>query len=182
MPGVQKPLDVSELSPQEFLQEADQEPAININGPMHLAVGLLPHVRRRKEGAIIMNVSSTLGYLPTSIFNPVYNGSKAWVHFFSTNLRTQLQGTNVRVIEIAPPQVSTDLHRERKDPDDNKGPSAMSIAEFMNDVVAAWKEDRDTIGAGPSKKLSKDGIGSLARITIPPQLLGVQNERDYSLD
>jgi len=73
--GVQRPLDVNEMKPEEFLQKADNEISINIAGPMHLAVGLLPHFRQ-KPGAVIMNVSSVLGYIPTSIINPVYNGTK----------------------------------------------------------------------------------------------------------
>ena len=73
--GVQRPLAVNEMKPEEFLQKADNEVSINISGPMHLAVGLLPHFRQ-KPGAVIMNVSSVLGYIPTSIINPVYNGTK----------------------------------------------------------------------------------------------------------
>lgn len=74
------------------------------------------------------------------------------------NLRTQLEqgGANIRVIEIAPPSVGTDLHRERKDPNDNKkdkNPAALSVEEFMSDVIEAWKVDKDTIGAGPSQKV-----------------------------
>lgn len=68
--GVQRPLDVNEMSSEEFLQKADQEISINVNGPMHLAVGLLPHFKT-KPGAVIMNVSSLLGYNPTSVINPV---------------------------------------------------------------------------------------------------------------
>ena len=68
--GVQRPLDVNEMSAEEFLEKADQEVAINVSGPLHLAVGLLPHFRQ-KEGAVIMNVSSVLGFIPTSIINPV---------------------------------------------------------------------------------------------------------------
>ncbi|KAK0266351.1 hypothetical protein LTR48_003761 [Friedmanniomyces endolithicus] len=159
--GVQRPLNVNEMSAEDFTQKADQEIAINIQGPMHLAVGLLPHFRT-KSGAVIMNVSSVLGFIPTSVINPVYNGTKAWVHFWSMNLRTQLEQAassgdpTIRVIEIAPPSVGTDLHRERKDPNDNKkdkNPSALSVEEFMDDVVKAWKEDRDVIGAGPSQKV-----------------------------
>jgi len=159
--GVQRPLDVNEMSTEEFTSKADQEVAINIQGPMHLAVGLLPHFKT-KQGAVIMNVSSVLGFIPTSIINPVYNGTKAWVHFWSMNLRTQLEqaaangGPTIRVIEVAPPSVGTDLHRERKDPDDNKkdkNPSALSVEEFMKDVVEQWQGDRDVIGAGPSRKV-----------------------------
>ncbi|KAF2096115.1 NAD(P)-binding protein [Rhizodiscina lignyota] len=155
--GVQRPLDVNEMKPEEFLSKADQEINTNIGGPMHLAIGLLPHFKS-KPGAVIMNVSSILGFIPISIVNPVYNGTKAWLHFWSMNLRTQLEqaGANIRVIEIAPPTVSTNLHRERKDPYDNtkdKNASALSVDEFMQEVIAQWKEEKDTIGAGPSKKI-----------------------------
>jgi short-subunit dehydrogenase involved in D-alanine esterification of teichoic acids len=124
---------------------------------MHLTLGFLPHFNEKPNGGVIMNVSSVLGYNPTSVVNPVYNGTKAWVHFFSTNIRTQLQqvGSKVRVIEIVPPTVETDLHRERTDPDDNKkskgNKSAMSIDEFIKDVENGWREDKDTIPAGPAK-------------------------------
>ena len=155
--GVQRPLDVNKMDATEFLEKADNEIGINIGGPMHLAVGLLPHFKS-KPAAVIMNVSSVLGYIPTSVINPVYNGTKAWVHFWSMNLRTQLQqsGSNIRVVEIAPPSVGTDLHREREDPDDNKkdkNASALSVEEFMDDLIKGWKENKDTIGAGPSQKV-----------------------------
>jgi len=155
--GVQRPLDIKKMQADEFLEKADQEIAINIRGPMHLAVGLLPHFRQKK-GAVIMNVSSLLGFVPVSVINPVYNGTKAWQHFWSMNLRTQLEqnGENIRVVEIAPPTVSTDLHREREDPDDNKkdkNSAALSVEEFMDEFVAQLKEGKETIGAGPSKSL-----------------------------
>ena len=119
--GVQRPLDVNEMSSEDFLTKADQEIYINVFGPMHLAINLLPHLKSKSAGgagAVIMNVSSVLGYLPSSIINPVYNGTKAWLHFWSMNLRTQIEqsnsggrgqvgGSNVRVVEIVPPSVGT---------------------------------------------------------------------------
>lgn len=161
--GVQRPLDVNEMQPDDFLQRADNEISINIMGPMHLAIGLLPHFKQ-KPGAVIMNVSSVLGYIPTSIINPVYNGTKAWLHFWSMNLRTQLEnsGANIRVLEIAPPTVSTELHRERKDPKDNtkeKNAAALSVDEFMKDVSAALEADKDVTGAGPSQKVVERWYG-----------------------
>lgn len=74
------------------------------------------------------------------------------------NLRTQLTqaGSNIRVVEIAPPTVSTDLHRERKDPNDNKkeeNSSALSLEEFIDDVMRQLQADKDVFGAGPSQKV-----------------------------
>ena len=89
---------------------------------------------------MIMNVSSVLGFMPISTINPVYNATKAWMHFWSVNLKEQVGEFNtslrdgddgerdgkeardgsIKVLEIVPPTVETDLHRERSDPDDNK--------------------------------------------------------------
>lgn len=74
------------------------------------------------------------------------------------NLRTQLEkaNANIRVIEVAPPTVSTDLHRERADPNDNqkdKNSAALSVEEFMADVTKGWESEKDLIGAGPSQKI-----------------------------
>jgi short-subunit dehydrogenase involved in D-alanine esterification of teichoic acids len=159
--GVQRPLEVSKLSAKEFGEKADQEIDINIRGPMHLILHLLPHLSS-KPSATIINVSSTLGFLPVSVINPVYNGTKAWLHMFSMNLRTQLQHgeetKHIKVVEVAPPTVATNLHRERDNPDDNKkenNNAALDVIEFMEDVIAGWIENKDLIGAGPSKATVK---------------------------
>lgn len=156
--GVQRPLDVNSMKPEEFLEKADQEIAINVSGPMHLVMHLLPHFKKQ-SGATIMNVSSVLGYIPFSIINPVYNGTKSMVHFWTMNLRTQLSkpvdeggaGNRIKVVEIVPPTVETELHRERENPDDNKkeaNASALSIKEFMEDMKHGWEQSRDLVAAG----------------------------------
>ncbi|KAI1844878.1 hypothetical protein JX265_009465 [Neoarthrinium moseri] len=156
--GVQRPLEVLKQDPSDFLQKADQEIDINIRGPMHLALGLLEHFRR-KPHALIVNVSSVLGFIPFSTVNPVYNGTKAWLHFWSMALRTQLRGTDVRVVEIVPPTVATDLHRERDNPDDNKkenNPNALTVDEFMEEVAKKLQSGDDTIGAGMGAGIVED--------------------------
>jgi short-subunit dehydrogenase involved in D-alanine esterification of teichoic acids len=122
---------------------------------MHLAINLLDHFKS-KPSAAIWNVSSVLGYNPFSVINPVYNGTKAWLHFHTLNMRTQLKDTNIKILEIAPPSVGTDLHRERSDPDDNKkhkNPNALTVEEFMEEIKPAIREDKDTVSAGMGVKL-----------------------------
>ena len=165
--GVQRPFqfpNVKEGQDYSFdLSKADQEIDINIRGPMHLTVQFLPHLLEKKNG-VVVNVSSVLGFLPSSVINPVYNGTKAWVHFFTLNLRTQYAG-KVKVVEIAPPTVSTALHRERTDPNDNskeKNQSALSLEEFITEVEAGWKEGKDLIAPGPAGKVVsvwQEGLG-----------------------
>lgn len=157
--GVQRPLYITRMKPAEFLEKGSAEIDINIRGPISLILHLLPHLRTKKH-ATVMNVTSVLGYLPMSVINPVYNGTKAFMHSFTTNLRTQLEQDdstkNIQVIEIAPPAVGTDLHREREDPDDNKpgkNPVALSVEQFMKELVEGWQSGKTTISAGPGVKL-----------------------------
>lgn len=65
--------------------------------------------------------------------------------------RTQLKNSNVQIIEIAPPAVGTDLHREREDPDDNKkhkNPTALTIEEYMDEVSKKLQNGDEMITAG----------------------------------
>jgi len=157
--GVQRPFQI--LGPEYGfdLSQCDQEIDTNIRGPLHLSASLVPHFNSLPNGAVIMNVSSVLGYNPFSLVNPVYNGTKAWVHFFTMNLRTQLRqaGSKIKVVEIVPPTVETDLHRERKDPNDNKkahgNAVALSVPEFMEQVLEGWKSNKDVAPAGLGHEL-----------------------------
>lgn len=165
---IQRPLDVNKMPPEEFLSKADQELFTNIFGPMHLAINLLPHLKSHSiagAGAVIMNVSSVLGINPLSIENPVYNGSKAWVHSWSMNLRTQLEKEkmSVRVVEIVLPSVGTDLHCERQNPDDNtkeNGAHASTVKELVEEVVSQLKEDKDVVSAGMGHDLAERWYGA----------------------
>ena len=116
--GVQRPFQILGPDYDFDLNKADQEIDTNIRGPMHLSVALVPHLNSLPNGGVIMNVSSVLGYNPTSLVNPIYNGTKAWLHFFTMNLRSQLQtaGSKIKVVEIVPPTVETALHREEERP------------------------------------------------------------------
>lgn len=155
--GVQKPLEV--LGPEYSfdLSTADQEIDINIRGPLHLSVGLIQrHFQHLEKGAVVMNVSSGLGFVPFLVNTPVYNGTKAWLHSFTVNLRTQLANVDskIKIVEVAPPQVETDLHRDRTDPDDNKkknAPTAQSVDEFMKEVAEGWENDQDMVTTGMGK-------------------------------
>lgn len=156
--GVQRPLQVLKDDPADLLSKADQEIDINIRGPMHLAVGLLEHFKSKPDGAVIVNVSSVLGFVPFSIINPNYNGTKAWLHFWSMALRTQLKSTRVRVVEMAPPMVGTALHRDREDPDDNKKSkdgNALDVEEFMDEVTKQLEAGDEMISAGMGQGIIK---------------------------
>jgi uncharacterized oxidoreductase len=86
-----------------------REIEINLSGPVRMVQQFLPHLKTRK-GALIVNVSSGLAFIPFPT-SPVYCATKAAIHSFTQSLRVQLDGTNVTVIELAPPAVETPLLR-----------------------------------------------------------------------
>jgi short-subunit dehydrogenase involved in D-alanine esterification of teichoic acids len=88
-------------------------------------------------------------------------------------LRVQLQqdssssGGKVKVVEIAPPTVATDLHREREDPDDNKkekNKESMGVEEFVDEVIGKWKKGDEMIGAGVAAGLVDEWEGSMGKV------------------
>ena len=55
----------------------------------------------------------------------------AAIHSWSQSLRHQLRGTNVEVIEIAPPAVATDLM-----PGHAQNPNSMPLADYIAETMA----------------------------------------------
>ncbi len=86
---------------------ADEEIAINFAAPIHLCSLLVPHLLRQDHPAIV-NVTSGLAFVPLANA-PIYSATKAALHSFTLSLRHQLAGTPLKVVEIAPPAVNTDL-------------------------------------------------------------------------
>ncbi len=85
----------------------ERELATNLAAPMHLSMLFVPHLLAKKEAAIL-NVSSGLAFSPFASM-PTYCATKAALHSFTQSLRWQLRSTAVKVVEIIPPAVNTDL-------------------------------------------------------------------------
>lgn len=84
-----------------------QEIAINLDAPIHLSMLFLPHLAKQQDPAIV-NVTSGLAFAPLAIA-PIYSATKAGLHSFTLSMRHQLADTPIRVVEIVPPAVNTDL-------------------------------------------------------------------------
>ena len=93
----------SRLNEQAVLEEINT----NLLGVIRVATAFLPHLRKH-PGATLVNVSSGLAFVPLARF-PVYCATKAAVHSFTMSLRHQLKGTGVKVVELIPPYVATEL-------------------------------------------------------------------------
>ena len=103
--GIQRKIDLNKGTRELFYGEDEIE--VNLKAYIHLSAYFIPFLMKKKEAAII-NVSSGLGFVPLAIF-PVYCATKAAVHSFSVSLRHQLRNTPIKVFEIIPPTVNTDL-------------------------------------------------------------------------
>jgi uncharacterized oxidoreductase len=97
----------AQLTQPEEWKRVRQEIAINFEAPVHLSMLFIPHLREQRDPAI-MNVTSGLGFAPMARV-PVYSATKAAMHSFTLSLRHQLSDTPIRVVEIIPPAVDTDL-------------------------------------------------------------------------
>lgn len=84
---------------------------LNLNVPIKLSTNLLPILSNKSEAAIV-NISSGLAIAPKEIAS-VYCATKAAIHSFSQSLRYQLENTNIKVFELFPPVVNTDMTQGR---------------------------------------------------------------------
>ncbi len=91
------------------LTDVTRELDINLNGPVQMVQEFLPHFKSRPN-ALIVNVSSGLAFIPFPS-SPIYSAAKTGLHAFTRCLRVQLKGSNVAVVELAPPGVETKLFR-----------------------------------------------------------------------
>lgn len=128
------------------LPHVDAELATNLAAPMHLSALLVPHLRKRKPAAIV-NISSGLAFTPVAVV-PVYCATKAAIHSFTLSLRHQLRDTTVRVFEVAPPIVDTELSRRRDRP-----PGTMSAQEVAAGILDALQRDTPEVALGLAANL-----------------------------
>jgi uncharacterized oxidoreductase len=120
------------------LDRVRSEIETNLVAPIHLSSLIIPHLKTKSEAAIV-NISSGLAFAPLS-FMPVYCATKAAIHSISLSLRHQLKDTTVKLFEIAPPAVDTELGHDRR-ADKSESHGGMPVGEFIDGAVNALKND-----------------------------------------
>lgn len=111
----------------------------NVYGPVRLTAALLP-LLKQQESATIINVSSGLAFIPLAL-SGIYSSTKAALHSYTLSLRFKLRETKVKVLELAPPYVQTELGGERQKND----PRAMPLDAFIAETMELLKGDSDEI-------------------------------------
>lgn len=127
---------VEDIKAGAYLDDAEAMVTTNLLGPIRLTQALLPHLLKQKASSII-NVTSGLAFVPLAA-TPTYSATKAALHSYSQGLRSQLRDTSVRVIEIAPPAVATELM-----PGHDKNPLSMPLDEYISETIGLLAANPD---------------------------------------
>jgi uncharacterized oxidoreductase len=133
MAGIMTPEDVR--GP-DFLATAERLVETNITGPLRLIAAFLAQLESRPDSTLL-TVSSGLAHVPLAPF-PTYNGTKAFIHRFSESIRLQLAGTSVKVVELVPPAVQTELV-----PGNSQNEHFMPLDAFADEVMAIFEARPD---------------------------------------
>lgn len=99
----------------------------NLLGPVRVSAAFVEHLKRQPDATIINN-SSVLAYVPLAA-TALYSATKAAIHSYTLSQRFALRDTSVRVLEIAPPWVDTDLVHKSGDP------RAMPVDAFVAETL-----------------------------------------------
>jgi uncharacterized oxidoreductase len=117
----------------------------NLMGPIRMTSALIEHLKG-KENAVVAYTSSALGFVPLAT-TAVYSSTKAALHSYILSQRYMLQDAKVRVLEIAPPWVRTELMSSQE------AEQAMPLQEFIDQTIAVLGTDTDEILVDAAKPL-----------------------------
>ena len=125
----------------KHVEGALYEIEVNYLGVIRLNNLFMDMLKSRKQAAII-NTSSILSIVP-SILEATYSASKTALAFYTKSLRKHLQiiGSNVKVFELLPPLVDTDMVTDRND-------KKISPEQLVKGLIAGLKKDQYTIRVG----------------------------------
>jgi uncharacterized oxidoreductase len=109
----------------------------NLMGPIRMTSALIEHLKSQPN-AVVAYTSSVLGFTPMAA-TAVYSSTKAALHSYILSQRFLLLDTKVRVLEIAPPWVRTDLMNSRE------AEQAMPLDQFIDQTIAVLGTNADEI-------------------------------------
>lgn len=140
---------------------AASEMETNYLSVVRLTEKLLPVLRSQEESAVI-NVSSIVGFVPTQHL-PTYSATKAALHSYTKSLRLALKETSVKVFELMPPLVNTELSAAIG------GENGIMPSVLVADLIDALGSDRFEIRTGQTEDIYRLSLAD------PDQALLVMN-------
>ena len=141
---------ISDFTKPIELPRVHEELETNIVAPLHLATALVPHLSK-KENGVIINVTSGLSFVPLARV-ALYSATKAAFRSLTMSLRYQLRYTTVKVVEMIPPQVDTELGAELRGGQAGTH-GGMPVADFLAEAMAGLEKGDDEVTVGHAKNL-----------------------------
>ncbi|KAF6816639.1 short chain dehydrogenase [Colletotrichum sojae] len=157
--GLQRSLDFT--SPSSIsLPSVSSELTTNYLSPLHMITHFLPHLQSlTNTQAHIILISSGLALVPIPRC-PNYCATKSALHSLAWTLRAQLEGhsgsSHIRVVEVVPPAVQTELHSQQPDlVAAGQANFGTPLDEFTEEAWAALEAgEHDEIVVGPAKNFA----------------------------
>ncbi|GLQ48432.1 oxidoreductase [Dyella lipolytica] len=116
----------------------------NLIGPIRMTSALIEHLKS-KNNAVVAYTSSVLAFVPLAV-TAIYSSTKAALHSYILSQRFMLRNTGVRVLEIAPPWVRTELMNSQE------AEQAMPLDQFIEQTMAILGTDADEIVVDAAKQ------------------------------
>jgi len=124
----------------------------NLLGPIRLTSALVDHLKNRR-GVIVYN-TSVLAFVPSP-----YSATKAALHSYILSQRFLLRDGGVRVLEVAPPWVRTELMNSQE------AEQAIPLDRFISEALDVLGTDADEILLEVAKPLrANPGPGEHAMV------------------
>ena len=124
----------------------------NLLGPILMTSALIEHFKKQSASYVI-NVTSGLAFIPLAIA-ATYSATKAAMHSFSLSQRYLLAGTSVKVLELPPPYVQTELGGPQQAVD----PRAMPLKDFIDATMTVLATDAIEVSVEQVARL-RNGTG-----------------------
>src|SRR5437870_381470 len=121
---------------------------VNVGGVIRMNSAFIDILKANK--GTVINTSSALAFVPLPAA-PIYSATKAAIHSYTQSLRFQLEETGVKVIELMPPAVKTDLAADITEGD---GVTVITTDELVKQSFALLKAGAVEIRPGQAKQLA----------------------------
>jgi NAD(P)-dependent dehydrogenase (short-subunit alcohol dehydrogenase family) len=144
--GIMPGGEIADTATDDFVRVMD----VNYMGTVHTVKAVLPAMRRRGQGTIIL-MGSVAGYVPTIRFG-AYSASKSAVNVFAVVLREEVSADGIHVLLVAPNAVKTPLISQVSGGPpalarvaDGSLPMGITAVRVLDDVERALKKGRSVV-------------------------------------
>ena len=138
--------DFVNASENDLARYLAMEMAVNYHAPILLTKKALPLLKKSTDPIVVV-VSSGLAYMPMAALGS-YCASKSAIHYVTMCIRHQLAPLKIRVVEVLPPVVDTELAKD--------APVAKMPAEkFAQQFISRLEKGENVMNIGQTAGLEK---------------------------